>query len=272
MLAIVNGLIIRRACYRDNDLILTLLTPDHGKMIVNCRGARNPKSVFKSYCNLFNYNNFVLYERNGYYWAKEISPIAYFYEVGISLQRLAVGQYFCELLDYVSVEGEPERKLMRLSLNALHLLTHTDHDLTSLKAAFELRAMAELGFRPHLTRCCCCGKETANAMYFDISAGVLCCGDCLSKIRAEEFGEENDTENAGLSSSAYPYEPESPQLITLAALAAMRYVLSARLERVFSFRISDEAELASFEDICEKYLIQQLGRTFHTLQYYHSLQ
>lgn len=262
----VNGLVLRRTPYRDNDAILSVLTADHGRISLTCRGGRSLKSKFHGYINPFTYSNFIIDERFGIQYIREVSPIACFYEIGLPLERLTLMQYFCEVLEHISVPEQPDAEMMRLALNTLHLTAKTDRDPRLLKAVFELRAMAGAGFCPDLEGCCVCGKREFPVMRLDLIGGQLYCGACLAAAAGEAPAEEETMPPLS------PDElPKLPVDVPPAALAAMRYLTSVPLERAFAFRIDDAEQCTAFAEICERYLLSQLGRDFQSLRFYHTL-
>ena len=57
------GLVLRETDTRDADKILTVLTPDRGKLAVIARGARRKGSRVAAACQLLAYSEMTLYER-----------------------------------------------------------------------------------------------------------------------------------------------------------------------------------------------------------------
>ena len=57
-----NGLVIRVTPYNDTDAILSVLTPNHGKLSVKARGLRRKNSPLIAPCQLLAYSEFVLFE------------------------------------------------------------------------------------------------------------------------------------------------------------------------------------------------------------------
>lgn len=60
---------------------------------------------------------------------------------------------------------------------------------------------------------------------------------------------------------------ETPYRLSRAVYAAIAYVTAAKPKAIFSFRIGDEA-LRDLSVVAEKYLQNQLERTFPTLEFY----
>ena len=90
--------------------------------------------------------------------------------------------------------------------------------------------------------CVQCG-ETEGVMYFDREKGGLVC---------------------------HGHRDYGVKEISPACLAAMRHVVNAAPKKIFSFRLTGDA-CGEFADICEKYLLTQLERSFSNLDYYKSI-
>ena len=57
------GLVLRETVTRDADKILTVLTPDRGRLSVIARGARRKGSRVAAACQLLAYSEMTLYEK-----------------------------------------------------------------------------------------------------------------------------------------------------------------------------------------------------------------
>ena len=62
-----KGLVLRVTDYNDRDSLLTLLTPEHGKLTVKARGLRRKNSPLVAPCQLLAYGEFTLFEYRGSY-------------------------------------------------------------------------------------------------------------------------------------------------------------------------------------------------------------
>ena len=115
-------------------------------------------------------------------------------------------------------------------------------DRRIVKSAFELKLLSLAGYMPGLDGCRLCGAPGGRAIAFDPLRGDFVCAECAAGL------------GLPLNSSG-------------AALAAMRYIVSAEPKRVFSFRLPD-AQLAVLSGLTEKYVEQQLERRPATLDFY----
>ncbi|MBS7315495.1 MAG: DNA repair protein RecO [Clostridiaceae bacterium] len=241
------GLVLRELPVKDNNSLLTILTATDGLVTATAYGARKSGSSLSSGTKLFNYSEFTLLESRGRYKVDSAKSLEQFFALSNSVEGLAAASYFVQLLYDVSLAGEPDTAVLRLALNALYALAKGKRSHRLVKAAFELRLMALAGFEPELDACVGCGSDALS--FFSVTDAGMYCENCAVPRRA-----------AG--DRIYPLYP--------AALDAMRYILSAEMPRLFSFSLGDEAaENLAF--LCEVYTREQMGRSYESLDIYHSL-
>lgn len=245
-----TGLVVRTLDVGESDKLLTLLTPSEGKILVSGKGVKNIKSHRLHTSQLFCYCEFVLAAKGDRYYLREASLIEDFYRLREDLVSLSLAQYFMEVISTVTITGEDQSEILRLSLNCLYLLTEKKKPQSFIKAGFELRLASLLGYRPNLCHCDSCGKKVLSSI-FDIDGGVVFCRECQSRGK----GTAENTLIAHLDEE-----------IT----TSMEYICAAPEKRIFAFSPSDET-LSSLSTICEKYLIEHLERSFDTLEFYKSI-
>ena len=240
-----KGLVLRVTPYNDTDALLSVLTPNHGKLTMKARGLRRKNSPLVAPCQLLAYADFVLFEYRNMYTINEAHSIELFSGLRKDLQKLSLGSYFAQAAETMSQEDLPNPELLSLVLNCLHGLAKLDLPELQVKAVFELRSACLSGYAPDLYGCYNCGCETPDR--FDISEGRLECTACRSR------------ESSGLRMP-----------ITPGMLDAMRYICYCDSRKLFSFSASSETyEQLSY--VTESYLSTQLERGFSTLDFYKSL-
>lgn len=237
------ALVLREAAYQDQDKILTLLTPEHGKMTVKARGVRRNGSTLKAACQLLAYGEFVLFENRGSISINEAQATELFPEIRGDIELLALGSYFAQAAELLSQEDSPSPELLSLTLNALFALARLKKPRNLVKAAFELRAACIAGYAPDLSGCSVCGDPDPDR--FSLLDGTLECTGCRS------------TDGIRL--------PVTPGM-----LDAMRYIADCPASKLFSFRL-DEATLKSLSSLTESFLSTQLEKSFSALAFYKSL-
>ena len=250
----VKGLVIRTVDLSENDKLLTLFTEEYGKITAVANGSRALKSRYLAAAQLFCYGSYVLYQRGERYWVREVSLIESFFDLRAELSRMSVAAYICDVADDVVEEYAPEKDFLRLVLNSLYAIANGKFAQAQIKAVFEMRAAAVLGFCPMLDGCHTCGK-TDGELYLDVMNGVLSCPECRSLASMQPITEE-ESRTASIICRLTP-----------GALAAMQYAVSCPMERLFSFRLHADDELLFYLS-AEKYLLNQLERGFKSLDFY----
>ena len=240
-----KGLVLRVSDYNDRDALLTLLTPEHGKITVKARGLRRKNSPLTAPCQLLALGEFTLFEYRDSYSINEAHSIELFQGLRKDIVKLSLGTYFAQVAELLSMEDMPNSELLSLVLNCLFALSSLSDSANKVKAVFELRCACLSGYTPDLYACHQCGQQDANR--FDVSNGTLSCATC------------RQSESAGIRMPLTP-----------SVLDAMRYIISCEPKRLLSFDASENT-LVQLSQITELYLTTQLERGFSTLDFYKSL-
>lgn len=242
---VTPGAVLRQTDTKETDRILTLLTPEYGKISVIARGVRRKSCRYSAAAQMLAYSEWSLYRRGDWYYVNEGTSIELFSGLQKDFSRLALGYYFAELTEAVTAEGEAAGELLRHLLNGLYALDRLGKPEKLVKAAFEFRALSLSGYEPLADGCAVCGAEQPESPLLDVQRGLLCCRACREK-------------GGGL---CLPLCADS--------LAALRHVLYGDDRRLYSFRLGEEA-LERFSAAAETFLTVQLERGFKTLDYYKS--
>lgn len=252
----VKGLVLKTTNFKEADRILTVFTEEQGAISIIATGARSLKSRKMSSTMQFCYSSFVLTKVGEYYRIKEVELIESFYGIRNSIEGLALAGYIAEVLSDVTV-AEADRELLRLSLNSLYAVSEGKHPIEKIKAAFELRCAAVLGFMPDVIGCTQCSKRSGD-FYFDIMGGSILCYDCNYQRERRRAAPEN------------PHESHIVCILTETAKVALEYVVHCPVEKIFSFNIPHE-DMSLFSRAAEQYLLNQMERTYKTLDFYHEV-
>ena len=240
-----KALVLRVTDYNDKDSLLTLLTPDHGRITAKARGLRRKNSPLVAPCQLLSYSEFILFDYRGMYSVNEAQSVELFHGLRRDLSKLALGTYFAQAAELLSQEDLPNPELLSLVLNCLYALNKLDKPEAMVKAVFELRAASLAGYTPDLQGCPICGNP--QAALFDLSRGQIECGSCHTE---------------GGQGIRMP--------VTAGMLEAMRYILYCDSKKLFSFELGDDA-VQQLSQVTEGYLTTQLERSFSTLDFYKQL-
>ena len=241
MFETTKALVLREVKYKEADRILTLFTADNGKITAKARGALRKGSRTAAATQQLSWSDMTLFFNKGKWTVNEASVIEAFDGLKVNIEAFALGSYFAECVEALSVEDQKDPELLSLALNSLYALSREMHDPRKIKAAFELRLMSLSGYHPSVERCAACGEEQPADPVFDLIDGRLFCRKCCQR------------------GSAVSLECKS--------LAAMRFILSASPKQIFSFDLTGDA-LVTLGFSAENYLLTQTERSFGTLDYY----
>ena len=243
---VTAGIVLRQTETKEADKILTLLTPDEGKISVIARGAKRKSCKYAVCAQALAYSEWTLYKKGDWYYANEATPLELFTPLQLDLTAMALGFYFAELTECVTTPEQPCGELLRHLLNGLYALAHMKKPPQLVKPAFECKLLSLAGYEPLADSCAYCGAEEPERPMLDVTQGVLRCGSC----------------GKGESGQSLPLDEGS--------LSALRRCLYGDPKRLYSFRLGEES-LRLFSRAAEGFLTAQLERSFRTLDFYKSL-
>lgn len=234
----MTGIVVKEVKVGDYDKILTVLSPERGKVRLSAKGVRSLKNKNSAGCNILAYSSFELKE------GKEIASLLQcdlkesFYHLREDVYRLGVGCYMGEAAAYAAREGEPCPEICSLLLNSLFFLQKETVSPDALKAIFELRLLKEEGLAPEAGACVFCGN-TRDLNWFDPLGGSAVCEGCKEP-------------------ELLPADPQ-----TLRAISA---VTGGSLKEAFTYPLN-ETVIGRMGKISEKMTLCHIAPRFKSLDY-----
>lgn len=177
----LQAIVLRHANYRDNDRMLALLSPLHGRVDALARGCRKPKSPIMASSEVFVHGEFVLFQQGGRYTVTSCEITDSFYPLRLDDYRMTCGMYLLELAQAAAQPEQPANELYALMLTALyHLAYIKDEPPLSVVSATLLLFANLAGYRPRLNHCASCRQalDTTDGAALVSAAGGLCCRAC----------------------------------------------------------------------------------------------
>lgn len=174
----VNALMLRAVDYRENDKILTLLTPDHGKLTAGIKGVKKAGAKLKFASQPFCFAEYLLAEKGGKYTVVGASEVESFYDLRTDIQKFYAGATVMEVANAFCYEGQDGGVLFPLCVRALSQIC--TEDTSSTLIAFLLQASRQAGYALHMGDCIVCQNSllTSDKMRLDADAGAFTCWDC----------------------------------------------------------------------------------------------
>ena len=240
-----KGIKIGVANSEDNDKVLTVLTPDLGKISVFCKGAKKTKSALLNSTEYLAFSEIIIYKSpNDNYSINSAEVIEVFYKLRTDIEKLNYATTISKIIYDVTQENEPAVQILQLFLNTLYVLSETEKNMDLVLSIFEIRLLAIIGFLPNVARCTNCGSpmiEEMNDFYFSIKEDGVKCEVC----------QRVDKGIIHLSKTAF---------------SALIYILSCDSKKLFSFEIPEEA-INELKLLAKIYTTQKLEKEYVVQKY-----
>lgn len=174
-----QGIVLRRVDYRENDRILSLLTPKRGRVDVTARGCRKVKSPLLSACELFTMGEYITYQGKGHETLTSFALGDSFFPLRDDVTRLSHGAVMLAAAEAAAQKEEPAEHLYILLARSLSRLAYGEYDNSAVTAAFLLHISVIEGFKPRLNHCVACGRQMGEeSAFLDAEMGGIRCGAC----------------------------------------------------------------------------------------------
>ncbi len=233
-----EAIVLRRMNLGEADRLLTLFSPDYGKIRAVAKGVRRPTSRKAGHLEPFTQAKLLLARGRDLDIVTQAESLHLFTGIQGDLERLGQAAYMVELLDRFTVEEGESRALYLLLAETLGLLA-SGAPSHALVRYFELRLLDLVGYRPELFRCLGCGDEVRpQDQFFSASEGGVMCPDC-----------------------GHGHESVLP--ISLQALKVLRHFQRSPLKAALAPAVSSRVH-AELEKLMLHYLIFQLERDLNT--------
>ena len=163
------------------DRIITLYTPDRGKVRAVVKGARRAKSRKGGFLQPLTHVRVSIAEGRSLDQVVEAETVASFRTVREDLGLVSTGLYMADLVDGFSADGAVNPSEFRLLVAALGALEYTERP-EQLARYFETRMLGVAGFGPEMRQCVECGEElSAGDHAFSYASGGLVGPECRSR-------------------------------------------------------------------------------------------
>lgn len=174
----IEAIVLRTVDYGENNLILTLLSAQMGKLSAMARGAKKPQSQLRAVSQPFTYGSYLLMIREqGMGTVTQAELIDGFREIREDLFLTSYASYMVELIDRLVEEREPSQGIFLLLHTMLqHLADGKDPEI--LARLIEMKMLDVAGIRPELHHCGHCHRPLETAIRFSIMHGGPLCGNC----------------------------------------------------------------------------------------------
>ena len=230
-----KGIVLAQNNMGDNDKMVTILTPDMGKIGCAAKGARRPKSALMAGTQFLCFGDFMIYKGISSYNINSCEPIEIFYNIRLDVDKLKYASKIAKIVTYVTEENENSYRVLQLTLNTMYMLSETDKDPEFILSIFKMRLLSLIGFRPIIEHCSNC-DEKEKLRYFSFKDNGLKCESCGRQDKSAI--EISDT-----------------------TIKAIKFIVWADPKKLFSFDMSEENK-AQLKLLTKIYLNNCLDKEF----------
>jgi DNA repair protein RecO (recombination protein O) len=235
-----EGIVLREVDYAEVDRILTLLTPG-GKLVALARGIRRITSRRAGHLGLFHRARIMLARGHNMDIVTQAECLEEFEGIRGDLLRFTYACYVGELAERFAQEGEDNQPLYELMVHTLRQLSQ-ERDPRLWVRYFELRLLANSGYRPELFTCAQCHEPIRPVVNFFSLAqgGVLCshCGQSQPEAKAVSVNGQK------VLRYLQTHEPAEVNALTLAE--STHSEVESLLQSYLEFTIERELKSAAF--------------------------
>jgi DNA repair protein RecO (recombination protein O) len=173
-----EALILRQQDYGEGDRLLTILTPDYGKLRVIAKGASKPAGRKTGHVELFTRSHMIITRAREIHVVQQAEMVEWFLPLREDLERGAYATYIVEMLDHFTEFEESNRALFLLLNAAFGWLCADVVDLRLAARFYELNLLSLVGFQPALHHCAI-GQEDIEPQdqFFSYADGGVICPD-----------------------------------------------------------------------------------------------
>ncbi len=170
-----EAIVLKRINLGEADSIITLYTPNFGKIRAVAKGARRPKSKLGGHLDLLTRSALLLAQGQNLDIITQVQSIESFIPLKSDIKRISCAFYIAELVDQFTAEHVENYPIYRLLYENLQWLCAARSCEIVLRH-FELQLLSHLGYQPELHNCLSCKSQLLpeRNLFSAISGGVLC--------------------------------------------------------------------------------------------------
>lgn len=241
-----EAIIIKKVKLGEADRILTLYTPQLGKIQAVAKGVRRPRSKLSGHLELLTYSTVSLARGKNLDTVTGSQTINSFLPLKSNLELSAYAMYVTELINQFTAEHVADTPLFQLLVETMEKLCEAS-DSKLIMRYFEVQLLNQAGYRPQIQHCVSCHKSLQPvANCFSSAAGGVICPGCSKK------------------------QPMSRN-ISVNAIKVLRFLQNNNLDTVLRLKI-DSALAQELESLMRGYIRYLLERDVKTTAWLDTLE
>ncbi|MCQ2409146.1 MAG: DNA repair protein RecO [Clostridia bacterium] len=169
-----KAIVTKTVPYHEADMLVTLVSPDKGRITAVARGCLKPKAKLRYASEILNFGDYMLSEKSGRYVITECSQIEPFIKITYDIGRFYGAALILDALQKVSQEPNP--KAFVSALESLNRLAHEEETADVIRD-FLLGILSTNGLNLDFSHCNVCGCDIEGDCFYKEADGIVC-RDC----------------------------------------------------------------------------------------------
>ncbi len=169
------ALILKRRDMGEADRLITMLTPQHGKIEAVAKGARKPVSTKTGHVELFTRADILVTRGRTFDILTQAEMVQPYLPLRDELLRGAYANYCTELLDRFSEDEDADNSQLFDLLDTAFARLCIDADVRRVTRHYEMHLLNAVGFRPQLNECVITHEPILpeNQFFSDAEGGIV---------------------------------------------------------------------------------------------------
>lgn len=170
-----KAIVTRAIPYHESDMIVTLVSPEYGKLTATARGCLKPKAKLRYASEILNFGDYILSGKNGKYVITDCSQIEPFISITYDIEKYYAASLILDMLQKLSNERNPV--FFVHTLEYINELAHGDRTTDDIICDFLLTILKDNGYNLDFKHCGICGCDIEKDAYYIDLEGIIC-EDC----------------------------------------------------------------------------------------------
>lgn len=191
-----EGIVLRQTKISGGRRMVSIFTKRYGKISAGTNITERSRGKQALALRPFTHGTYEFFKRGDYFNINGGDATHSYYRIGEDVEKYMNASFALELVDKVTVEGQPAPGVFNLTLDLMKELERRKERHRTLIAAFTVKLMKQLGVFPVLGSCAVCGaaptgqeSEAAGqggGIVFSIPAGGVVCREHASSEAAAD--------------------------------------------------------------------------------------
>jgi DNA repair protein RecO (recombination protein O) len=183
-----TALILNRQPYRESDTLVTVYTPDYGKLSLIARGTQKLQSKLAGHLEPLTLADIMIIKGKGRDYIGSARSREVYLGLRGDLNKLYYAGQVINIFNRLIRDSQADPRLFFLLAEVIdgldNLVSFTKETGQLILAIFIFKLSEELGYQPGLCHCLRCGEEIKPGQnYFNLADGGLSCGNCREQQR-----------------------------------------------------------------------------------------